>query len=200
LAEQQFWSAPGLQFWGEAAKFGGMIAKSTGIAGESNIPGPTEKREAFKGVTPRFPAWGPIEKAYTPEGQPYAEAGGAAGPYTRTEKDWTARRLGTYTTQERDEKTKFYTAKQRLKTMTKDVSRAVDIILSNKDMERLPTLWQSIAEKGFSSQELQTAVKREVFNRLVEADIRATGQGMTPKQQRLWMLYQQLQGEQSNAQ
>jgi hypothetical protein len=197
LAEQQFWSAPGLQFWGEAAKFGGMIAKSTGIAGESNIPGPTEKREAFKGVTPRFPAWGPIEKTYTPEGQPYAEAGGAAGPYTRTEKDWTARRLGTYTTQERDEKTKFYTAKQRLKTMTKDVSRAVDIILSNKDMERLPTLWQSIAEKGFSSQELQTAVKREVFNRLVEADIRATGQGMTPKQQRLWMLYQQLEGQSS---
>jgi hypothetical protein len=204
LAEQQFWTPPGLGFLGNVAGAAITGAKElgadVGLLSESSRPGATEKREALKGITPRFPAWGIVEEMFTPKGQPYAEAGGQAGPYTRTEEDWKARRLGGYTTQERDEKTKFYTAKQRARTITKQVDRAVDIILSGKDQDKLPLLWQEVQEKGFTSQEVLSALKREVYGRLVEADVRALGKGMTPKQQRLWMLYQQLQGDQQGAQ
>ncbi len=194
--------APGIQVLGAAAKFGSQLARQTGVFGESNKPTDVELREGLKGVTPRFSpipvpggnlSWGTIEKKFTPKDAPYQETSGKAGPITRDADDWMARQMGTYTLKEAREKTEHYTAVKKQKTMDKVVNRAVDIMTNNPDdMPKLPALWGELLEKQFTAQEIQAAVKREVLSRLMEADVAGVKGGQTARQQRLYMLYEQL--------
>ena len=196
--------APGMQALGAVPNLAWQGVKATGVMGEANKPTDVDLREAFKGVAPRFYphpkfGWGGIEEMSTPPGQPYPEASGKAGPYTRTEKDWTARKWGTYTLDEMKEKTRHYTAQKamvgRSTALGKTMNRAVDIMLNPKHAEsrdRLPKLWQGLAEQGFNGNEIKEGLQREVMSRLIEADQMAAGHAKTSKQQQLIMLYQQL--------
>jgi len=196
--------APGLQFYGALANMGLLGVRQTGVFGEANVPQSAEWREGIKGWTPRFSplpegigGWGYTEQHFTPPGRPYEEASGRGGPIVRTPEDWAARRLGTYSLEESAQKIEHYTAQKRQKSLTKEVNRAVEIILNEPDKinEKLPVLWESLAEKQFTSQEIRSALLRKVQERLIEADVRGVKGGATARQQRLWLLYQQLQGQ-----
>ena len=191
--------APGVQAMGDAANIAWQGGKATGIMGEVNKPTQVEQRDAFKGVAPRFPLWGLIEKGFTPEGMPYQESSGNAGPYTRDKNDEMARNFGTYTNKEATAKGEFYAGQKAIQhrsvLLGKTMNRAVDIILTDPQAStKLPGLWKALGERGFSQQDIQQGLITEIKSRVTEADIRAMGKGRSTKQQQLIMLLQQLQG------
>ena len=192
--------APGMQFWWGVGRAGVNAVRSTGIAGEANKPTDIELRETLKGLAPRFSpitelGWGGLEERFQTPGAPYQEASGKGGPVRRDEKDWMARKLGTYTLKEAKEKTQWYAAQRKQAKLTKHVDRAVDLLLKpTVDQKALQRLWTDLGEKQFTSQEITQALRREIQMRMVEADVRGVRGAQTPKQQRLYLLFQQLGG------
>jgi hypothetical protein len=202
--------APGLQFWWGAGKVGGNVLRGTGIAGEQNKPTQTQWRDSLKEIAPRFfpldlidtglpkAGWGGIERRFTPEGLPYQEGAGKAGPILRDEDDWFARSMGTYTKKEAKEKVEYYTAARKMTKMTKHVERAVDILLAPGEINEkaLEKLWMDLGSKNFTAKEIRQSVITELKSRITEADLASVRSAKTPRQQRMLLLLHQLsQGE-----
>ena len=53
-------------------------------------------------------------------------------------------------------------------------------------------MYQELGEQGFTAQEITAAMRERIINKLVEADVRSIGQAKTPRQQRLWLLYESM--------
>jgi len=197
--------APGLQLLGHAANIGLQGLKSTGLFGEVNKPTNVEKRDALKGITPRFSPipglnWGDIEKHYTRPGAPYQESSGRAGPYTRDKADELARRLGTYTNKEAAAKGEFYAAQKdmagRKAIFDKSMNRAVDIMLNDpQSYKNLAPIWQELGKRGFSGDNIKQGLMNEIQSQLIQGDYRAMGKLQSTKQQQLAILLQRLKGQ-----
>lgn len=203
--------APGVQFWAGVGKLASNFAKETGAFGESNKPTDVQWRDSWKSVMPRFSpldvisdalglnlpptGWGAIERKYTPENAPYQEASGQAGPVMRTPKDWEARKWGTYTTEEAKTKTSWYAANRRQSKLGKHVDRAVDELLRpTVNRQAVETLMGELREKKFTQEEVRQALLKEIRRRMTPADRRGIGRAQSPKQQRLYLLYQRMGG------
>jgi hypothetical protein len=176
--------APGLQFMGNVANFAKQMGREyLAPTGLTERPTSVEKRDALKGVAPRFSPfpganWGDIEKAYTPEGAPYQDSAGNAGPVTRDSKDWMARRLGTYTNKEATAKTENYILKksgtERSGRLSSAMNRAVDQMLMQPGHENEAILHaiDELKADGFSGDDLKNGLKREILSKILESDDR----------------------------
>lgn len=172
--------------------------------GMTNSPTSEQMRDALKGVSPRFgwgipyANWGDIEHAYTPPGRPYQDMAGNAGPITRDNADWNARRLGTYTTKEAAEKARVFTAdkdaQQRSQRLSKTMARAVDMLMTDpqKAMQNFGPMIQELKDDRFTGADIKQALRRELMSKYLEADVKAVGKGQSSKQQWILQLYQQL--------
>jgi hypothetical protein len=194
--------APGMQFIGDAAKFGATLGQQAlSQTGMVNPPTGVELRDAWKGVTPRFNwidragealglgstglNWADIEEKYTPPGMPYQDLAGRAGPVTRTEEDKFARKLGTYTTREAEEKTEYFinerSRKERASRFGDNIKTMADIITRNPTasdlMDQLEPIIQRIEkEQAYTGQQIKTALKNSLRDKMIEVDERRAHQ------------------------
>jgi hypothetical protein len=177
--------APGLQLITGVVKAAVVAGREYlhEFAGIGKGPTAVEKRDAIKALTPRFSPvpgvnWGDVEKRFTPEGMPYQDLAGNAGPVTRDDKDWLARRLGTYSTKEATEKVEHYTAKrkadERSKRLSGTIERVVDVILTDpaRSKEKIGPMLQSLSKDGFTGTDINAALKRELNSKMLESDVR----------------------------
>lgn len=210
--------APGVQLLGNTANFGMQQGRKAANSLGMDVSAPTavENRDSWKGVTPRFnwmdralelgglPStkmnWADRELEATPPGRPYQDMAGNAGPVTRTDADWTARKLGTYTIREAKEKTKNYLGKkegtERSERLSKAMTRAADIIVMNPDspdiMERIEPIIRKLEKDGFSGTDIKTALKRELMAKIIESDTRMVGKGRSTRQAYVYKLLREL--------
>ena len=162
-----------------------------------NKPTEAEKRDSFKALTPRSYAWGQIEKAYTPKDRPLQTAKGSAGPYTRTEKDWFARMVGTYTLDEVKGKVGEYPverqAANRTARLQKSAHLIVDSLLHGEQPEkRIEALVKELAKDNYSGREITESVKNQLKAQVTEKDVRMMGQGKTTRQKLIIQMYGEL--------
>jgi hypothetical protein len=160
-------------------------------------------RDALKGVSPRFSPipgvnWGDIEKQFTPEGMPYQDTKGNAGPVTRDDFDHLARRLGTYSLKEATSKTEEFLKKrkseERSQRLSKAINRSVDTLLVNPDkfMEVFDKEISKIEADGHSGDDIKNALKREIMAKIVESDDKQMMGKATSKKAYLLELMEQL--------
>lgn len=197
--------APGLQLMKNAANAGWQGLKETGLLGEANKPTNVEKRDALKGIAPNFSPipglnWGDIERQYTRPGAPYQESSGRAGPVTRDEADWQARRWGTYTNKEAAQKGEFYAAQKdmtnRSNMFKHAMSHAVDVMLNDPQSYRnLTPVFQELGQRGFSGDNIRQGLIHEIESELIQADYRGMGKLQNTRQQQLAILLQRLKGQ-----
>ena len=189
--------APGVGFMYDAGKAIWQLFTETGALGEHNKPTEAQKRDTLKSITPRSFAWGQIEKAYTPEGAPTQTGKGVGGPYTRSEKDWTARALGMFTNEEVLGKAPQRIVEQmsanRRTKLASASGRMVDALLTEeKGEERMSKIITELQGDGFTVGEIRDSLKNQLKAKLTEKDIRMMGRGTTNRQRLIIQLYQEL--------
>ena len=186
--------APGMQFMGDVGNFAAKMGQQ-GMAsfGVGTPPTSVEMREAWKGVTPRFNwmdrateaaglgqtglNWGAVERKYTPEGAPYQDMAGNAGPVERTPEDWRARDWGQYTIKEAEEKTLYnidkLDAAQRKSRMSSQIEKMADTIMMNPDdpdiMSKLEPMIARLEEDKVTGAQIRKALRRELMAKSVKA-------------------------------
>jgi hypothetical protein len=195
---------PGVQGIGNAANALVTGGKALGAKmGITSAPTSVEMRDALKGVSPRFSPipgvnWGDIEKQFTPEGMPYQDTKGNAGPVTRDDFDHLARRLGTYSLKEATSKTEEFLKKrkseERSQRLSKAINRSVDTLLVNPDkfMEVFDKEISKIEADGHSGDDIKNALKREIMAKIVESDDKQMMGKATSKKAYLLELMEQL--------
>jgi hypothetical protein len=187
---------------------GRMIGNKFGLGTER--PTAVEQRETMKGITPRFNwfdragemtglgstnlNWADQERLATPPGAPYQDTSGNAGPVTRTEADWNARKMGTYTLKETTEKTSKYIAdkekKERSERFSATIKRMVDDMVMHpndpKSLERMEPFLEKLnkEEIPFTGQQIKTAIKARLLNQLLESD---EPHSATPSREQIYM-------------
>ncbi len=189
--------APGVGFIYDAGQAIFRALKETGVFGEMNKPTEAQKRDSLKALTPRSYAWGRIEEAYTPKGAPLQTQKGSAGPYTRTEKDKTARNLGMYSLDEVKGKIDQYPVERKIKNRSERLKTsaglAVDALLNgDKPEERMRALVSELAKDKYSSAEIREALKSQLKSKVTEKDIRMMGHGTTTRQKLIIQMYNEL--------
>ena len=188
--------APGVSLGIDLGKIMWTNLKELGALGEMNKPIAAEKRDALKGITPRT-VWGWIEEAYTSKGMPVQTAKGTAGSYTRTEKDWQARKFGTYTLDEVKGKVTQYpverAAANRSNRLKKASSLIVDQILSGENPEpRIKALVEDLQKDKYSAADIHQSIRDQFKAKVTEKDIRMMGKGSTTRQKLIIQMYNEL--------
>ena len=183
--------------FGAGAQFYANIANLaiTGTKYALDSASDVDMREAAKGLAPRSFGHYLLEREATPKGVPYERNKGGA-QRQRTERDWTARKFGTYSLDEYEYKTDTFIEERAMKERSRRFSKKMQLIgdrlLTNRSLDAGKIVTELAKKEGYTSDEIYQGIKRELEGRLVEPQAKAQGQVKSSRQALIYNLLQEL--------
>ena len=178
--------APGVELLANIANVAHKSVKS--LSGKATD---VEKREAWKGITPRTYFHGAIEEHFTPPGQPTQTNRGSGG-FMRDAFDKGARYGSTYSTREAQHRVETYTMKQDAKRVSANFGHAISVIadrnlrMDTKEVKHTEEVITALLEKGYPPKVILSSIRDKMKEKMTPEQVRLLGRGTTQRQRRMY--------------